>query len=265
MKNWYQITNRSDSVLDISLHDEIGMWGVSASDFIADLKGHPDAAVINLSIHSPGGSVLDGLAIYNSLMMHPAKVYGQVEGIAASAASFVLMAADTISMPEDAFIMIHNANGGAMGDAEELREMADIIDKLQNSIVNIYEKRTLLDRDTILDMMKVETWMSAAEALEMGFADTISEPMKVAAKIEAFSKHFKTMPVEGENEITDIETIKDFEKFLRDVGGFSNRLAKKLTSRGMELFVVDHDEPDAAAKTVSARFENAKIPSEFWR
>ena len=85
MKNWYQITNRSDSVLDISLHDEIGMWGVSASDFISELKGHPDAAVINLSIHSPGGSVLDGLAIYNSLMMHPAKVYGQVEGIAASA------------------------------------------------------------------------------------------------------------------------------------------------------------------------------------
>ena len=265
MKNWYQITNRSDSVLEISLHDEIGMWGVSASDFIADLKSHPDAAVINLSIHSPGGSVLDGLAIYNSLMMHPAKVYGQVEGIAASAASFVLMAADTISMPEDAFIMIHNANGGAMGDAEELREMADIIEKLQNSILNIYEKRTMLDRDTIADMMKVETWMSAAEALEMGFADTISEPMKVAAKINAFSKHFKTMPVDNKSEVGNIETVKDYENFLRDVGGLSKGLAVELTSRAKVVLAGDPDDTDDSAKAVYAALDNAIIPTTFWR
>ena len=237
MKNWYAIKNRSAGVLDISLHDEIGLWGVSAADFISELRAHSDVSVINLSIHSPGGSVLDGLAMYNSLSMHPARIYGQVEGIAASAASFVLMAADTISMPEDAFIMIHNAHGGAMGDAEDLRGMADIIEKLQDSIINIYDKRTGLDRETIAEMMKVETWMNAADALEYGFIDTILEPVDVAAKIGAFNKYFKSMPVQNRHDIDSIETVEDFESYLRVSCNCSRRSAKALAARAIAIRV----------------------------
>lgn len=264
MKNWYEIKNRSDNVIDISLHDEIGLWGISAADFISDLRAH-DALSINLSIHSPGGSVLDGLAIYNALVAHPAKVHGHVEGIAASAASFVLMAADTISMPEDAFIMIHNAHGGAMGDADDLREMADIIEKLQNAILNIYERRTGADRETIAEMMKIETWMTAGEALENGFIDTITSAMNVAAKVNVFNKYFKSMPVKALTDVEDIKTISDFERYLRDVGNLSNRLATSLTGRAKEVFGGEPREPLDELNKLSAALDKVKVPSQISR
>ena len=259
MKNWYQIKNRSEGVLDISLHDEIGMFGISAAEFIADLRKNPDIKSINLSIHSPGGSVLDGLAIYNSLKGHPAKVFGHVEGIAASAASFVLMAADTISMPEDAFIMIHNAHGGAMGDAEDLREMADIIDKLQGTILNIYEKRTGHDRDALDAMRKAETWLTANEAMEFGFVDTVTDKMEVAAKINIFSRHFKEMPIEDNLSIDNINTITDFERFLRD-SGIPKKLATALTSTAKVIFRGEPEETESELTKLVERLDNLKLP-----
>jgi len=257
MKNWYSITNRADGVIDISLHDEIGMWGISAADFIAELRQNPEAKSINLSIHSPGGSVLDGLAIYNSLKSHPAKVYGHVEGIAASAASFILMASDVITMPEDAFIMIHNAHGGAMGDANDLREMADIIDKLQNTILNIYEKRTGHDREALSEMMHAETWLTANEAMDIGFVDTVTDKMDVAAKITVFARHFKNLPVESTS-VDDINTITDFEKCLRD-SGITKKLATALTSRAKVIFQCETDETETELKKISDRLDNLKI------
>jgi len=259
MKNWYSIKNRHDGVLDISLHDEIGLWGISAQDFIAELRAVDNIKSINLSIHSPGGSVLDGLAIYNSLKGHPARVYGHVEGIAASAASFVLMASDVITMPEDAFIMIHNAHGGAMGDAEDLREMADIIEKLQNTILNIYEKRTGADRETLSEMMRAETWLSGDEALELGFADTLTEAIDVAAKINVFSKHFKRLPVENTNKVDEINTITDFEKCLRDAG-IPKKLATALTSRAKVIFQCETEKPVSELTKLVERLDNLKLP-----
>lgn len=260
MKNWYSIKNRSEGVLDISLHDEIGLWGISAQDFMAELRQNPDVKSINLSIHSPGGSVLDGLAIYNSLKGHPAKVYGHVEGIAASAASFILMASDVITMPEDAFIMIHNAHGGAMGDANDLREMADIIEKLQNTILNIYEKRTGANREVLSEMMAAETWLSADEALENGFVDTVTDKMDVAAKINVFSKHFKKMPIESQCKIEEINTITDFERSLRE-SGVSKQLATALTSRAKVIFQGEPEEKPSSLRKIFERLDNLKLPS----
>ena len=232
MKNWYSIKNKSSDVLDISIHEEIGLWGVSARDFIKELRSHKNISVINLSIHSPGGNVLDGFAIYNALASHPAKIYASVEGVAASAASFILLSGDVISMPEDSFLMIHNAWGGAIGDSDELRKTADIIDKLQDSIVNIYQKRTGKDEDELREMMSEETWMNAADALEHGFIDTITDAIDVAAKINKFSRHFKNMPVQyTKNDIEQIDSLQDAEKFLRDSGSFSRRSAKALLDR----------------------------------
>ena len=241
MKNWYSIENKHNDVINISIHDEIGMWGVSAADFINELRKTPDAKSINLSIHSPGGNVLDGLAMYNALKSHPAKIHGSVEGIAASAASFILMASDTISMPEDSFLMIHNAHGGAMGEADDLRDVADIMDKLQNSIVNIYEKRTGKDESEVRDMMAAETWLNASDALEHGFIDTISDRIDVAAKINIFNQYFKSMPVANDIDVDKIKNEKDLENYLRDVNGISNRLAKALTSQAKAVFQCDAD------------------------
>ncbi len=258
MKSWYEIKNKAGGVVDISLHDEIGLWGVSAADFIKDLRGHSDVKSINLSIHSPGGSVLDGLAMYNSLKSHPAKVYGKVEGIAASAASFVLMASDHIEMPEDAFIMIHNAWGVAMGDPDDIRDTADIMEKLQDSIINIYEKRTGKDSAELAEMMKQETWMNAADALEHGFIDTITDAVDVAAKIGAFNKYFKSMPVKNTKKPDGIETERDFERYLRD-SGISKGLATALTSRAKVVFQGEPDDTEDELAQLSARLGKFSI------
>ena len=243
MKSWYKIKNKSESVGQIAIHDEIGLWGISAAAFIAELRTL-NVKTIELSIHSPGGSVLDGLAMYNALTAHPAKIYGSVAGIAASAASFVLMAADVISMPADSFIMIHNAQGGAFGESSDLRHMADIMDKLQSSISNIYQKRTGIDAATIADMMAVETWLTADEAQALGFADQVTGKIGVAAKASDFNQYFKALPFNNTQNLGGIKTEREFEKFLRD-SGVSNSQATALVATAKTLF---RGEPENAER-----------------
>jgi ATP-dependent Clp endopeptidase proteolytic subunit ClpP len=194
-KTWYQIKAKSDKPksADISIHDEIGLWGISASAFMRDLRGMGELDEINLSIHSPGGDVLDGWAIYNSLKNSKAKITARVEGLAASMASVILMAADTVEIPENAYIMIHNPWGLAVGDAEEMRDTADLLDKLGNGLVNAYASRTGNDEDEIREMMSAETWMDGKEAVERGFADKLIGAVALSAR--AFdSRKFKMIP-----------------------------------------------------------------------
>jgi ATP-dependent Clp endopeptidase proteolytic subunit ClpP len=184
MKTWYQIQAKTDKpkAADISIYDEIGMWGVSASAFMRDLKSLGELDEINLSIHSPGGDVLDGWAIYNALKNNKAKVTARVEGLAASMASVILMAADEIEIPENAYVMIHNPWGVAIGDAEELRDTAELLDKLGNGLVKAYTERTGNDEDEIREMMSAETWMDGKEAVERGFADTLLNGVALSAR-----------------------------------------------------------------------------------
>jgi len=267
MKSWYEIKNKSNGVVDISLHDEIGLWGVSAADFINDLKTNSTAKSINLSIHSPGGNMLDGLAMYNALKAHPAKIYSHVTGIAASAASTVLMAGDVVTMPEDAYIMIHNPMGMAFGGSDEMRDYADVMDKLKAGAVNIYAKKSGKNADDISEMMDSETWLNSNDALEHGFIDTITDSVGVANKAATFNKHFKTMPFNTDSNIEKvggIETIKDFERFLRDSGGISRGLASALSSRAKELFHGDPEPPDSTAlQGISAALAQMKIPESL--
>lgn len=244
MKSWYSISNKAGGdALDISLHDEIGMWGISASEFISDIKAHGNASQINLSIHSPGGNALDGLAMYNALVSHPAKVHTHVAGLAASAASIVLMAGDEITMPEDAFIMIHNPFTLAIGGGDEMRAVADTLDKIQASLVNIYAKRTGKDAAEVSQLMDDETWLNAADASDHGFIDSVTDKVNIAAKAGAFSKYFKTMPVSNNySDVNELETVKDYERYLRDSGGVSKGLATALTSRAKAIFQGDPDE-----------------------
>jgi ATP-dependent Clp endopeptidase proteolytic subunit ClpP len=184
MKTWYRIQAKENKpkAADISIYDEIGMWGVSASAFMRDLKSMGELDEINLSIHSPGGDVLDGWAIYNALKNNKAKVTARVEGLAASMASVILMAADEIEIPENAYVMIHNPWGVAIGDAEELRDTAELLDKLGNGLVNAYASRTGNDEDEIREMMSAETWMDGKEAVERGFADTLLNGVALSAR-----------------------------------------------------------------------------------
>lgn len=239
MKSWFTIKSKATGVVDISIHEEIGTYGVSAKDFVSAIREYPDARVINLSVNSPGGSVFDGFAIHNALKAHAAKVYAFVEGIAASAASYVLMAADTISMPEDSFLMIHNPHAMAMGDADDMRGMADTLQKVQSVYENAYATRTGLEVEQIRDMMKAESFMVASEALELGFIDTITDAVGVAARIQCFEKYFASLPCETDSvvdQIDAIESLPDFRRFLRDAGGFSRKAADAMVARAKIVF-----------------------------
>lgn len=188
MKKWYTIEAKAaERTAEITIFDSIGAtWdgeGVSAKQFIADLKAL-DADSITLLVNSPGGSVFDGLAIYAALVESKATITGKVMGLAASAASFILMACKTITMPENSFLMIHNPATVAIGNAEDMRETATFLDKIGESLVNIYAKRTGKSVDDIKAWLNAETWFSATEAKEHGFADEVTGAFNATAQFD---------------------------------------------------------------------------------
>jgi ATP-dependent Clp protease, protease subunit len=203
MKNWYSICALNEGA-EISIYDEIGAYGVSAKAFLADLGKLPDKAPLTLRLNSPGGSVFDAVAIYNALQRHAGTVTVSIDGIAASAASYIAMAGDEIVMPENAFLMIHDPSGMVMGTASDMRSMAEALEKIGASLLRGYAAKSGKPEAEIAILMAKETWLDASEALEMGFADTMSGPVKIAASFDV--SRFRNAPPEI------IETVKAAEK-----------------------------------------------------
>lgn len=181
-KSWYSIKAQADSdETEVVVYDEIGYWGVTAAQFIREFKSIPAQNSIKLRINSPGGDVFDGLAIYNVIARHEGKVTATIDGLAASAASVIAMAANQIVMPENAFMMIHDPWGVSIGNADELRDMAEVLDKIKAGLVSTYVNRSGQSAEKISELMSAETWLTAAEAKELGLADEVAPAMKVAA------------------------------------------------------------------------------------
>jgi ATP-dependent Clp endopeptidase proteolytic subunit ClpP len=185
MSTWFDIKAKAEAEADVFLYDEIGGFGVNARDFISEIRAS-GAKKINLRINSPGGSVFDGLAIYNFLKEQDVTV--QVDGLAASIASIIAMAGKEVRIASNGFLMIHNPWGGAMGDSEEMRQTADLLDKIRDSLVGTYAKKTGKDEETIKRWMDDETWFSAEEAKENGFVDTITDEVSFSASVRSFKK-----------------------------------------------------------------------------
>jgi len=169
--------------------------GISANQFRKDLDSM-GASIrnIDIRINSEGGDVFDGQAIYTLLTAHKARKTVYIDALAASAASFIAMAGDEIVISESAFVMIHNAHGACFGGAGEMRKTADLLDMTNGAIQSIYVSRTKQSAADLKKWMDDETWMTAAEAVERGFADRVVENMKVAASVRDPSK-FKHLPV----------------------------------------------------------------------
>lgn len=166
-----------EPVAEIFIYDEIGgSAGVSADDFVKDLN-EIDVENITLRINSPGGSVFDAIAIYNALIQHPANVTVRVDALAASAASIVAMAGDTIEMMVGSQLMIHDALGMEQGNAKDMRDMGAFLDKQSDNIASIYAARAGDQSEEALknwrNLMLAETWMFAQEAVECGLADQV--------------------------------------------------------------------------------------------
>ncbi|WP_158547826.1 head maturation protease, ClpP-related [Rhodosalinus sediminis] len=183
MNSWYTIRAR-DGGAEVLIYDEIGAYGVSAKGFLAELGALPDEAAIDLRLNSPGGSVFDAVAIHNALGRHAGTVTVWIDGIAASAASYIAMAGDEIVMPENAFLMIHDPSGLVMGTAADMRDMAGTLDKIAGSMLRGYAARSGKPEDEIAVLMAAETWFGAAEALEAGLATRLAEPVRIAASFD---------------------------------------------------------------------------------
>lgn len=193
-KSWFSISNLSDGNAEVNIYDEIGLWGITAKDFLDQLKAVGDRR-ITLRINSPGGSVFDGTAIYNRLKDHAAGVEVKIDGLAASIASVIAMAGSKITMAENALLMIHNASGIVMGNAEDMRQLADTLDKIDGTIAGTYSRKTGAPVEDMAALMDAETWFTAAEAKAAGFIDEIDEPLALAAKFSGtVQNHFKHAP-----------------------------------------------------------------------
>ena len=189
-KPW-SITAKAKDEIEILLYEMIGVdfWsgeGTTAKSFAEDLKAAGDGIrKIHLRVNSPGGSVFDGLAIYNTLLSHGAKVTAQVDGLAASIASVIVMAASEIDMADNGMMMIHNPSTVMGGDANDMRKMAETLDKVKTSMITAYRRHTSKSVEEVGALMDAETWMTAQETVDNGFAEDVTKPEGDEADVAA--------------------------------------------------------------------------------
>jgi ATP-dependent protease ClpP protease subunit len=204
--NWFDIKNVTKESADIYLYDEISAYvkDNNATDVVARLQGLKDVPTLNVRINSPGGSVFEGMAIFNALTRHPGKVITHVDGIAASIASVIAMAGSEINVADNAMMMIHNPAAFVFGEAGDLRKQADVLDQIKETIINVYTNRDDADKDDekrktrrtkIAQMMDEETWFTADDALTNKFATNKVSAMKMAACFDLQSFGFLKAPV----------------------------------------------------------------------
>jgi ATP-dependent protease ClpP protease subunit len=170
---------------EIYLYDIIGpSWAgyIGSEDVIAALAENKSKRM-TIRINSPGGSVDEGIAIYNALSRHAAGVNVVVDSVAASIASVIALAGETVVMASNAKLMIHDPWTFEMGNASKLRKTADVLDLYTNGLVDIYKKKTGLGESEIRDMMNAETWLSATDALAKKFIDGIDGESQLSPQV----------------------------------------------------------------------------------
>lgn len=192
----YQIKAAADDSADIYFYDVIGSsWdGTTAAQFQKDLRPLAGVKTLNVFINSPGGSVTDGNTIYNILKRHKAHKVVTIDGIAASIASVIAMAGDTIKIAANGMLMIHEPWSIAMGDSAEFRKQADILDKFRDTILTAYTSRATATEAQFQKWMASETWFSAQEALDAGLVDSIVEEVAAAALSKFDLTSFRRVP-----------------------------------------------------------------------
>lgn len=249
-RSWFKIKAQAGDPtkpVEMDIYDYIGYWGVNAVGFISEMKAklnESGSKEILLSINSPGGSVFDAVAIFNALRNSGAKVTVRVLGIAASAASLIAMAGDKIIMPENTMMMIHNPLNSIYGNADEMREMADILDKVGTALIATYVSRTGLSEDDVKALLSAETYMTAAEAKEKGFCDEIETALTVTAAFELDNMPENVQALfkaaQKPEHKAPVETPPENAIVIIDAGAtFASQMQALAAQAGMEDFVAD--------------------------
>jgi ATP-dependent protease ClpP protease subunit len=197
------------------LYDEISPWGVMAVDVVKEMAAL-DGADFSLRINSPGGDVFEGLAILNTLRSYPGKITAYVDGLAASAASFIAMGADEVVMMPNSQLMIHDAWGMCVGNADDMQQMSGELARISNNIADVY-KRGGSETD-FRALMLAESWFSPQEALDVGLADRV-ESGKPAQNIAAYDLTvFKNKRASVEVPAEKIDFFSVFERAFKEAG-----------------------------------------------
>lgn len=231
---WFKVIAASeDATAEILLFDYIGWPYNDPRDLIQALSGMGDVTV---RINSPGGDVFDGAAIYNAFTSHKGVVTTRIEGLAASMASVIAMAGKKVQAYDNTMFMIHNSSTFAWGNQYELRDTADLLEKVDVTITDAYQKKTKLGKKEIVQMMKDTTWMSAKEAKDKGFVDMIVDGKSVKADFNL--SIFANLPDQFNLEDNHEPDKRTIEKALRDVG-FSQNKAKAFIARGLKAEAED--------------------------
>jgi ATP-dependent protease ClpP protease subunit len=240
---WYNVKNSINN-LSISIDEEIGSFGVNAKDFIEEVQSN-GSKNIELTINSGGGSVFEAFAIYDYLKTSNLNVNVKIVGVAASAASVLALAGDTLpTMTENSVIMIHNAwmpvismqgmNSDEIRDyQEELEKDARLMDALNLKIAKIYSNATGLDLERVQKMMSDETWIFSEEALELGFVSEVKEGKKIAAFASAkdlAKMGYKNTPSNYVNQLNNVNMSEKNESILDKLKALiSNEGAKEVS------------------------------------
>jgi ATP-dependent Clp protease protease subunit len=193
VKRWYDFRAQAKGT-EIVIYDEIGAFGIPAKVFLDELKGLGPIVELTVRINSPGGSVFDGVAIYNALKRHDAAVTVWIDGIAASIASMIAMAGDEVVMPENAMLMLHDPSALVLGTAADMRGMAEALDKMKAGIVAAYRDKSGRGDAEIEALMAAESWLSAEEAVDLGLADRVEQPVRMAAHFDL--SRFRNTPLQ---------------------------------------------------------------------
>ena len=196
MKNWFAITASASGSLVIDIFDEIGMFGITAKDFVAKLRAAGTAREITLNIDCPGGDCNEGFTMYDALIASGAQITVNITGLAASMASVIMLAGNKIRIAENGRVMIHRVTGGARGNADEMDAAAKVIKQFEDRIVALYAKRSGKDEPEIRELMKAQmgTWFFGQEAVTAGFADELITGTKAKAFRGEWAAKFEFLP-----------------------------------------------------------------------
>jgi len=226
--DWYKIEALSDDNTELMIYDVIGWPFNDAGEIIRALAG-VTSKTVTVRINSPGGDVFDAMAIFNALQAHKSKVITRVESLAASAASFIALAGKEVQAYQNAMVMIHDPWVLAAGNQYDLREIADILEKISGNMVDIYSQNSNVGKKEIRDMLKAESWFTAKEAKEKGFIDTIIDGKAVKAQFDL--SMFAHVPDGlGEESQGRELTRKETERALRNAGA-SREYARAMAAK----------------------------------
>ncbi|MBD8091723.1 Clp protease ClpP [Pseudomonas fluorescens] len=185
-KSWYTFQASGEAeqhTIEVFVYGEIGMWGVSANQFVQDLRAMDDGvSPVIVAFNSIGGDLFDGLAIHNALSRLGERCTGRIDALAASAASVAVCGAHRVVIAANAMLMIHNPYTFSGGDAEDFRRVADVLDQTLEAIIAAYKSKAPdIDEAELRRMVNAETWLTANEAVALGLADEVGDGLKVKA------------------------------------------------------------------------------------